>query len=35
LWGSLEPAFGGSDDDVDPPMTKAESGTSSTQETMQ
>ena len=35
LWGSLEPALGGSDDDVDPPIVKDESGTSSTQETLQ
>jgi len=35
LWGSLQPDFGGSDDDVDPPKVKEENGTLSTQEILQ
>lgn len=35
LWGSLQPDFGGSDDDVNPPKAKEENGTLSTQEILQ
>jgi hypothetical protein len=35
LWGRIDPEFGGSDDDVDPPKQEVENGTSSKQETLQ
>jgi len=35
LWGELEPDFGGSDDDADPPTTAEANGASLTPETLQ